>query len=242
VTRNIRTLIGVALIAGAGFGYWHFLLGPKRAQVDRLAAQKQAAEAQIASAEATLATYQKSRDAYDANYVDVVRLGKAVPADDDVRSLMLQLDTTASRSGVDFSGVQLGGTSASPAATGAGAASAKLPPGAVQIGSAGFSAMPFSFDFHGTYSGLQNFLGRIERLVTIKDDKIRVNGRLLRLESFQISPDSDEGFPVLDAQIMASSYLAPAQSGLKGAAAAAPAASTAASTTTSTPTTTEVAG
>ena len=37
-----------------------------------------------------------------ANYATVVRLGKAVPADDDVRSLIVQLDSAAERSNVDF--------------------------------------------------------------------------------------------------------------------------------------------
>jgi hypothetical protein len=52
----------------------------------------------------------------------VARLGKAVPADDDVRSLMVQLNAAAGKSKVDFRTIQIGGGPA--AATPAPAASA----------------------------------------------------------------------------------------------------------------------
>jgi hypothetical protein len=246
VTRSIRMLIGVALAVGLGFGYWHFLLGPKRAEADRLAVLQQTAEAQIGQAQATLAGYKQAQGAYGDNYKTVVRLGKAVPADDDVRSLMLQLDTSASRSGVDFSSLMLagGGGSAAPTAGAAAAPTAPLPPGAVQVGSAGFSQMPFQFTFQGTFFSLENFFARLQRLVTLKGEQLAVNGRLLRVESIKLAP-GPSGFPDLSAQIGASSYLTPAQQGLTAGATAAAPAGTAAATTAATPTpptTSEVAG
>ena len=42
----------------------------------------------------------------------VARLGKAVPADDDVRSLMVQINSAADRSGVDFRTISIGGAGA----------------------------------------------------------------------------------------------------------------------------------
>jgi Tfp pilus assembly protein PilO len=240
VTRNIRIVIAVALAAGAGFGYWHFLLGPKRVEADRLARKVESAQAEFAQAQATVATYEKARADYKSNYLTVVRLGKAVPADDDTRSLVMQLDAAASRSGVDFSALQVSNSNSAPAAgTGAAAATTKLPPGAVQVGSAGFAQMPFSFGFQGTFHDLESFFGRLERFVTLKDGTIGVSGRLLRVESLQIAP-GDKGFPNLKATITASSYMAPAQQGLTlGATPTGPAGATTTATTT---TTTGVAG
>jgi hypothetical protein len=113
----------------------------------------------------------------------------------------------------------------------------------VQVGSAGFSQMPFQFVFQGTFSSLEQFFGRLQRLVTLKGDKIDVSGRLLRVESMKLSP-APEGFPALKAEITASSYLTPAQQGLTAKATAAAPAGTAATTaaTPTPPTTTEVAG
>jgi hypothetical protein len=242
VNRNVRILLAVVLVAGAGFGYWHFLLAPKRAEADRLARKAATAQAQLAQAQATIATYQKARADYASNFATVVRLGKAVPADDDTRSLVVQLNAAASRSGVDFSSVQLNGSASTPAPAGVpGAAPTDLPPGAVQVGSAGFSEMPFSLAFQGTFEGLEGFFGRLERFVTLKGNTVEVSGRLLRVESVQISP-GDKGFPSLKATINASSYLTPAQQGLtSGATPAGPAGGTTASST-STTTSTGVAG
>jgi hypothetical protein len=247
VTRNIRIFIAVALAAGAGFGYWHFLLGPKRAEADRLAQRAATAQSQLAQAQAMVTTYAKARDDYSSNYVTVVRLGKAVPADDDTRSLVMQLDTAASRSGVDFSALQVAAagdpSSASATQSGGGAAAkaTRPPPGAVQIGAAGFSQMPFSFGFQGSFDRLESFFGRLERFVTVKNDAIDVSGRLLRVESILIAP-GDKGYPNLKATITASSYLAPAQQGLMAGAAPAATRSTSADAGAPSTTTTTTAG
>ena len=162
----------------------------------------------------------------------MVRLGKAVPEDDDVRSLLVQLDADADGTNVDFRTIQVGGTTvAAPAADPSAAATgATPPPGAVAVGSAGFSAMPFTFSFRGTYANLSQFLSRMEKFVTLRNEQVNVTGRLLRLESIDLQVDQ-AGFPRIRAQIGASSYLVPATQGLTaGATPSAPAATTTAAT------------
>ena len=187
------------------------LLAPKRDQATQLQQQVTAEQAKLAQNQALLADYQKAKDSYRENYSALVRLGKAVPSDDDTRSLVVQLDAAAKRSGVDFDNIdttaQSSGTSAgaavgAPAATGA----SKTPPGAINAGQ--FAAMPFSFSFTGDFDGLSSFFSRLERLVTIDGDKVSVSGRLLRLESISLQP-ADNGWPGLHAQIGASSYIVP---------------------------------
>jgi hypothetical protein len=68
--------------------------------------------------------------------------------------------------------------------------------------------MPFSFSFGGDFESLSNFFSRLERFVTVKGDKIAVDGRLLRIESISLTPGPD-GWPALTAQIGASSYIVP---------------------------------
>ena len=51
------------------------------------------------------------------NYAKLAALGKAVPVDDDVRSLMVQLDSTAGHTNVEFQKVDVGGSSSSTAST-----------------------------------------------------------------------------------------------------------------------------
>jgi hypothetical protein len=115
----------------------------------------------------------------------------------------------------------------------------------VSVGSAGFSAMPFTFSFRGTYGNLSQFLSHMEKFVTLRNAKVNVTGRLLRLENIDLAVDP-KGFPNIRAQIGASSYLVPQAQGLTaGATPAGPAATTPAATPAggpSVPTTTATAG
>ena len=59
----------------------------------------------------------------------------------------------------------------------------RRPPAPSAVGTAGFSAMPFTFSFKGTFGNLSQFFARMERFVTLRNEKMNVTGRLLRLES-----------------------------------------------------------
>lgn len=212
MSKTVKTLLVGLLAAGSIGAYWNFVLSPKRAEATELATKIAAQEAELAQTQALLSNYQKAKDAYRENYTTLVRLGKAIPADDDTRSLIVQLDAAAKRAGVDFENIDIG-TGGGNAGSAGGQASATTtnstataPPGAVNAGA--FSAMPFSFSFAGTYSGLSDFFARLERFVTLRGDKISVNGRLLRVESISLQP-SDVGWPAIRAQIGASSYIVP---------------------------------
>jgi hypothetical protein len=202
VSRTLRILTAAIVAVAAVGGYWKLVLAPKRAQAADLAQQVDVQRAQLAQTQSLIATYRGAKDAYKANYATVVRLGKAVPANDDTRSLVLQLDTAAKRSGVAFETINVngGGSSNDPA----GAAPAA--PGAVSAGN--FSAMPFTFSFSGRFDTLGSFFARLERFVSLKGDQILVNGRLLRVERIQLEPGED-GWPALSAQVGASSYIVP---------------------------------
>jgi Tfp pilus assembly protein PilO len=201
VSRFTRTVI-VALVAlGAIFGYWKFELAPKRAEAAKLEQEIATQQAQLAQTQSLIATYQGARDDYKDNYAKVVRLGKAVPSDDDTRSLVVQLDTAAKRSGVDFDTLNINGAASSG---GAATSTAKVIPGAINAGA--FSAMPFSLSFSGDFSTLGNFFSRLERFVSLKGDEIAVSGRLMRVERIALTPSST-GWPGLSAQVGASTYI-----------------------------------
>lgn len=229
-------LIGavVALVAAAGF--YHFFLGPKRDRATELGAQVDAARATLVQTRQEAVSLKSAKGSFGTDYTSVVKLGKAVPTDDDVRSLMVQLDAAAKRSGVDFRTIQLdGGTgTATPAAATAGAAAnqattATLPPGA-SVGTAGFPTMPFSFEFAGQFFTLSDFFARLDRLVRVNDKTVKVSGRLLTVDAFTLKPGAG-GFPAVTASIGATAYLLPGANGAAlDAVPATPAGSTASST------------
>jgi len=247
VNRTLRILLTVVLCGAAVGGYYKFLLAPKREKAADLQEQVTVTRAQVEQTRATLASYQKSAKTYRENYATVVRLGKAVPADDDTRSLLVQLDTAAKRSAVSFSNIDLQGSgstgSAGSVASDQSTPSTGVVPGAIAGGS--FSTMPFSFGFAGDFAALSDFFGRVNRFVTVKGDKIQVNGRLLRIDHIKVTP-GEGGWPALQAEIGASTYLLP-QTGAtaQGPQGTSPAGGTTTSTssgTTTTPPTTTSTG
>jgi hypothetical protein len=232
VTRSTKLLIPAILAAAAAAAFWFMVLAPKREELTKLDTEITQQESAAAQAEQQAASYQQAKDDYRKNYATVARLGKAVPADDDVRSLLVQLDDTAKKSKVAFRALTVsgGGSGTSDGSSTAGGGELAPAPGAVPVGSAGFSAMPFSFTFSGSFFRLSNFFSRLERFDTVQNDNIDVTGRLLLLGSIAITPDSGD-LDKLQAQVGASTYLVPPTQGVTaGASAAGPAGTTQAST------------
>jgi hypothetical protein len=215
VTRS-KILIPAILAVAAVAGFYFLALSPKREEAARLDGEIAAKQSQLDQSRAQVASYEKARANYRTNYTMLARLGKAVTADDDVRSLLVQLNDAAERSKVDFHAISIGAASGAtgenPASAGAGLAP---PPGTVPVGSAGFSAMPFSFGFEGSFFRLSDFFNRLEDFVTVTNKDIDVSGRLLLLGSISVTPQDD--LEHLTAEIGAASYLVPPAQGIEGA-------------------------
>ena len=217
--RNSILLVAVAMVAAVA-AYWMLALTPKREEAAKLSKAITTKQGELQAAEAELASYEKAKAGYKANYSLVARLGKAVPADDDVRSLLVQLNSAAGRSKVDFRTIQIGGSGAAAPAPAPGPAdaskdpSAPTPaPGSTPVGSAGFSAMPFTFSFKGSFVNLGGFFQRLDRFVAVNQQRLDVTGRLMLLNNISLAPDTT-GFPNIRASIGATTYMLPATQGL----------------------------
>jgi hypothetical protein len=118
VTQRDRIVMIVVACAVALGGFYMFALKPKRQEAADMGQQLEQATQRLDAARAQVANGQAAHAKYAANYSNVARLGKAVPTDDDVPSLVYQLDSTAKDSDVDFRSVKLtsgGGASQTPA-------------------------------------------------------------------------------------------------------------------------------
>jgi hypothetical protein len=244
--RSVLIVVGFLAVVAA---FWLLALSPKRKEVSDVSTQLQSAQARLSAAQATAASAESARQSYDSDYATVARLGKAVPVDDDVPSLVYQLEHTAHSSKIDFRSISVtGGGAAAPAPTGAAAAVASangtttsapvattaLPPGAV-VGTAGFPTMPFSFNFNGKFFPMQRFLHALDGLTTVNGKSINVKGRLLTVDGVSLVA-GPKGFPDVTATVAATAYLLPSDEGLTPGApagtSAAPTASSAGTTAT----------
>lgn len=187
------------------------------------------------TAVASVASARAARDAYAGQYATVARLGKAVPEDEDVPSLVYQLEAVARRSKLDFQSVkvQSGAPGAAPAAAPAQAApdtakgatptspSAPAPgpapaPGAtVTTLPGGLTALPVQLIFDGSFFSLARFLRRVDRFTVARGQRITVHGRLLTVDGLSLSPGR-KGFPRVQAKLAVTAYLAPLAPGVPG--------------------------
>jgi hypothetical protein len=206
MTSRDRTVIAVALVLAAVIGSWLLFVAPKRSEASRLASQLDSVRAQLRTEEAAVASGVAARDAYGAYYAELARLGEAVPATDDVPSLIYEVQSAASNAGVDFHSLALTGSGSGASSSAAsGNTAATLPPG-VSESAAGLPEEPFTLTFDGSFFHLANFLGRLQHFVTVTDKEVAVSGRLMSLNSLSLQA-GPHGFPQITATIAATTYL-----------------------------------
>jgi hypothetical protein len=230
--RSPKILIPAVAAVAVVAAFYFLALAPKREEATKLDGDIAAKQQEVDQSKALLASYGDAKARYKENYATIARLGKAVPADDDVRSLLVQLSDAAAKSDVTFHALNVGGSggSAEPQAIAPGALAPA--PGTVAVGSAGFKAMPFSFGFEGSFFRLSDFFNRLEDFVTVENKKLDVTGRLLLIGSINVLPG--QGTKQLTATIGAASYLVPPATDVTGAPASGAAASGSAGATTPT--------
>ncbi len=230
--RTLLAVVGAVLVVAAA---WFLVLAPQRDQASQLSDQLAAQRQQLTQARSDLAAGLAAKRTYGRDYTTVARLGAAVPDDDDVPSLLLQVQQAAQAAHIDFRDLELaGGSSSAPApppAAGAPASqatTATLPPGA-SVGSAGFPTMPFTFTFTGDFFHMSDFIGRLERFLVVRNRSVVVSGRFMTIDGIALSA-APQGFPKVQASVAATTYLLPATQGLTdGASPSGPASATPAS-------------
>jgi Tfp pilus assembly protein PilO len=228
--RDRKMLAGIALLAILA-GFWFLVVKPKRAEVQALGGQIATQQQRLQTAQSTVAAGVAAKAAYPRNYATVAELGKAVPADDDLASLLYQLDAAADGHHIDFSSINraTGGSAStgtsSTTATTSGSSAAALPPGAT-VGTAGLATLPFTFAFNGSFADLQRFIAGVQGFVRTSDGKVAVRGRLLTVDGVSLVPGAN-GLSRLTAKIAATAYLAPSTTPASGSGAGSSSGSTA---------------
>jgi hypothetical protein len=112
---RIAALVVGAVVLLAGF--WFLALSPKRKDAAALSDKISQAQQRLDTARQSVAAATAARKRYDADYAAVARLGKAVPADDDMASLLYQLNHASTDTHIDFRSIELNSSGTSgPAA------------------------------------------------------------------------------------------------------------------------------
>jgi type II secretory pathway pseudopilin PulG len=203
MTARDRIVIVIVIVVAAIVGSWLMVIQPKRDRAAKLGAQVTSARSQLDAARAELAQARLAQSAYRAASAQLARLGEAVPPDEQVPSLIYQLQSAANGARIDFRGLQTAASSSSTASSSSASQSSS-----VSAGSNGFPTQQFTFTFIGTYTQLSRFINHVQHFVTVKGEKVSVRGRLLALQSISLAA-APSGFPNVTATISASAYVMP---------------------------------
>jgi hypothetical protein len=224
--RDRMVLMAVIVIVVLGAG-WMLVVSPERNKASSVSAEVTTAQAALTTAEGELSKARAAQSQYAAAYSTIVTLGKAVPASKEVPALIYQLAQASAQKNVFFSSI------ASSGASGGSSASA------VTAAAGGFTAMPFTFVFGGTFFDLEKLISKLTGFTTrTASGTLKVNGRLLTIQSVNLTPARSEtpgssAKTELTGNITASAYVLPGGQTVTGAtgSAAASAGNTPASTT-----------
>lgn len=204
----IVVLAALAVLAAA----WLLAVAPEREKASKLGAEVSAAQAQLVSAEGQVTSARTAQAGYATAYASLVKLGKAVPTSQEVPSLIYQLVQASNQKRVEFSSITSGGSSSGSASPAEASASA------------GFTQMPFTFIFHGSFFDLEHLFRQLTDFATLSGSgSIQVSGRLLTVESVQLTPGGSSGSEKggseqLTGTITATAYVLPSSQGLTGGA------------------------
>jgi Tfp pilus assembly protein PilO len=276
--------------------YWFLILSPKRKEAHKLSGDVAKAQQTRDAAVSQANALEQAKASFAAQYAEMVRLGKAIPTQVDMPSLIVQLDSAARGTGIQFADVKVGArVAAAPAASSSSSSSSSStstsqPPvaaggapaqttfgkatesannaaaqgnaqavqqsglsaddaststatrsGGLPIGGGsavaapsltpgqpvpGLDTVPLTFTFGGKFDNLAQFFHRLKRFVHVANNKIRVQGRLITIDSLKFQSTA-QNFPNLEADVTATVYLSPKDGGTTaGATSAGPAATT----------------
>lgn len=186
----IAGVVGVVLIAA-----WFFLFfNPVRSKLANLSKQIDTATTTLSSKKLELVSYQQLKSTAPQSKVDLVRLGKMMPSEGNVPSVIVELTQTAKLSGLSFTGI-------TPSLPSAGSP---------------FGMQSLSLKLQGTYFDLEDYLYRLESYVQFRNDDFLVTGRLLQPVSVQITTSNDATAPphTLQIALTINAYLWPVSAGL----------------------------
>jgi type II secretory pathway pseudopilin PulG len=220
MAQSTKTALAIVAIIVAAGAFWLLLLSPKRDKAGELSEQVSAAKSSLATekerADAGLAAKKRFRP----DYQQLILLGKAVPAEAETASLLVQLNVLGRATSTPFlTMTDEGGTEESEATTETGApveaTVATEPPLGSKLGPAGFRAMPMKLSYGGGYFALVELMDHLDGLVTTKHGRVAANGRLLTIDSFELSPeDNFTNFNRIAGSLNVTAYTTPPEQGL----------------------------
>jgi hypothetical protein len=217
--RMVAMAVGVLAVLAA---MWLLVVSPERQKASKLGGEVTSAQSQLSAAENQLASAHAAQVQYSKAYTTVVRLGKAVPAEEEVPSLIYQLNHATHQRDVGFESIVPTESGDSSSSSSSSSTSSSATPGAAPTT---FTQMPFTFTFAGGFFDLERLFHQLTSFSTLGPNGTPlVSGRLLTIQSVKLAPGTDSGGASqaakgqLTGTITATAYVLPPSQSVTGSA------------------------
>jgi Tfp pilus assembly protein PilO len=102
-----RTVLLIVPLVAAVVAFWFLVLSPKREEASKLGDQITKLESSLAEQKQAAQEGLVARRSFPSDYHRLVVMGKAVPADDETGSLLVEVNRIAEATGIDFRAIVL---------------------------------------------------------------------------------------------------------------------------------------
>ena len=187
-SKTVLSVLGVIALAGA---FWLLLIGPKREKASELSEQAVVVSAEVARFGGPA---RRSRRSAKGNFLPTTGssclLGKAVPAEADTPSLLVQLNGLSRRAETSFRQHRaLWGRTSECRRSRPGENRRICLPLAAAVGTGpDLPAMPYTIEFSGGFFQIANFIEGLDSLSRPRIRSRATRGRLVMIDGFTLTP------------------------------------------------------
>ena len=181
LAQNKVTIAAAAAVLLFAVLAYLVVVGPKRSRANELEDTIETTRVELTQARIDQA---RAKAAPTAPIGDVKRLTRAMPNQTDMPGLMFELARVAQETGISFDSI--------------------TPSDPVPV--SGYQKVPVSLVFQGNFFELSDFLYRLRNLVQVRDNRLRVNGRLFAVEGIDFGQGVKQ-FPEVQATLNATAFV-----------------------------------
>ncbi len=182
--RDIYILVGLGVLAV--IAAWYFLIiSPKRDELAQVRQDRDTEKRQYETDKARLERLPEEKSAARQAQEDLLKINKLVPADAQIPSLMVELEASADKAGIDFVKI--------------------APKDPVSVG--GETVIPLDITVEGRYFDVNDFLYRIENYARVEGSNVNVSGRFISVVKISMEEGDFFEWPYVTAKMGANIYM-----------------------------------
>lgn len=162
--RDIIILAAIGLVALIAVWYF-FLISPKRSEITTVNEEARVEQETYERNTARLKKLDQERMAAQESRGELLKLEKLIPGDEQIPSLIVELQQSANDAGIDF---------------------VRIEPDLAVTASDGSAVIPIQIKFEGRFFDVNEFLYRVENYARLEGNEVNVSGRFLSVVDIKL--------------------------------------------------------